>query len=273
MEALMKTKSALSYFGSDSEVASRLAAMLDDCKHVTIPFCGGMSILPHLKAKAIVANDLNGMAINFYRVLSGHFGEEAIKTLIARCQNTLSHPEELSTATLWLSAGGVSAESRAWAYWAQCWIGRKGKGGTKQAGGLPSVRRTAEGGSNNSRITAAASDLEAWAKMFRRCEWEQVCFRELIPKIADKLGIGIYVDAPWVKAGRNYLHSFTEQDHRELASIMQRFENAAIVIRYDDTDLTREMYPETSWNWVDAISRTQSNGSIKEVWITRNVRV
>ena len=269
----MKTKSALSYFGSDSEVASQLGAMLDTCKHVTIPFCGGMSILPHLKARAIVANDLNGHAINFYRVLSGHFGEDAIKALIARCQNTLSHPEELSTATLYLAAGGVSCESRAWAYWAQCWIGRKGKGGSKQEGGLPSVRRTADGGSNNSRLTAAASDLESWAKMFRRCEWEQVCFRELMPKIADKHECGIYIDAPWVKAGRNYLHSFIESDHRDLAVLMQRFEHATVVIRYDDTALTRELYPEESWTWFDAISRTQSNESIKEVWITRNVRV
>lgn len=65
----MKTKSALSYFGSDSEGAPQLASMLDDCKHVTIPFCGGMSILPHLKARAIVANDLHRDVIHFYKVL------------------------------------------------------------------------------------------------------------------------------------------------------------------------------------------------------------
>ena len=53
----MKTKSALSYFGSDSEVAASLAALLDGCKHVTIPFVGGASIIPHLQARAIVAND------------------------------------------------------------------------------------------------------------------------------------------------------------------------------------------------------------------------
>lgn len=270
----MKTKSALSYFGSDSEVAVRLGAMLDDCKHVTIPFCGGMSILPHLKAKAIVANDLNGLAINFYRVLAGHHGEAGTKSLIARCQNTLSHPEEMELATsiTCVPAVGYPIE-RAWAYWAQCWIGRKGKGGTKNAGGLPSVRRTAEGGSNSTRIVAAAADLEAWAKMFRRCEFEQVCFRVLLPKIADKVGCGVYIDAPWVKAGGNYLHAFAEQDHRDLAELIQRFENATIVIRYDDDPLLRDLYPESSWRWIDAVSRTQSNGMIKEVWITRNVRV
>jgi len=42
MNKALKTKSALSYFGSDSEVAAKLAAMLDGCQHVTIPFCGGL---------------------------------------------------------------------------------------------------------------------------------------------------------------------------------------------------------------------------------------
>ena len=44
----MKTKSALSWFGSDSEVTADMAAMLDHCNHVAIPFVGGASIIPHL---------------------------------------------------------------------------------------------------------------------------------------------------------------------------------------------------------------------------------
>lgn len=84
----MKTKSALSYFGSDSEVAPQIAAMLNHCKHVTIPFCGGMSILPHLSARAIVANDLNSLAINFYKVASDV--RSGAISLRFRCERTLS---------------------------------------------------------------------------------------------------------------------------------------------------------------------------------------
>lgn len=136
----MKTKSALSYFGSDSEVAAELAAMLDHCKHVTIPFVGGASILPHLKARAIVANDKHDLAINFYRMLSsGHQ-----KTLIGMCEKTLSHPAEITLAESLLESGlGPDKLVQAWAFWAVCWIGRKGKGGTKHQGGMPSIRRTA----------------------------------------------------------------------------------------------------------------------------------
>lgn len=99
----MKTKSALSYFGSDSEVAASLASMLDDCKHVTIPFVGGASILPHLMSRAIVANDMNRYAINFYRVASGVYGEVEQACLFQRCAHTLSHPDEMELATKFTS--------------------------------------------------------------------------------------------------------------------------------------------------------------------------
>ncbi len=262
----MKTKSALSYFGSDSAVADQLATMLDDCDHVTIPFVGGAAILPHLKARAIVANDLNGLAINFYRVMSGWYGETLREELIQRCQTTLSHPDNMELAEEQIKLKMDDHLELAWSYWAACWIGRKGKGGTKFVGGMPSVRRTANGGTNASRIIAAAKDLPAWARHFERCEWESVCFRELLGKVADNPDCGIYCDPPWVGAGRDYLHSFTEQDHRDLADQLKRFEHATVVIRYGDNPLIRELY----WGWtiIEASSRTQANRDCDEIWIT-----
>lgn len=100
----LKTRSALSYFGSDSEVASQLAGMLSGCRHVTIPFVGGAAILPHLTARAIVANDVHSAAINFYRVVSGCFGEQAREALIDRCEHTLSRPFEMEAAMFELGA-------------------------------------------------------------------------------------------------------------------------------------------------------------------------
>lgn len=264
----LKTKSALSYFGSDSEVAPQLAAMLDGCKHVTIPFCGGLSILPHLKARAIVANDLHAHAIEFYRSMSGVYGDKTKRDLIELCKHTLSHPAEIKHAGAILNDRANSPMLKSWAFWTLCWIGRKGKGGTKHQGGMPSVRRTANGGTNASRIRAAAGDLDAWAKQFERCEWESIDFRDLLPKVADRPDCGIYCDPPWVGAGRNYLHTFTEQDHRDLASDLSQFEYTKIVIRYGDDPLVRELYED--WNIVPASSRDQCNQIKGEVWITRS---
>lgn len=266
----MKTKSALSYFGSDSEVASDLAVMLDHCKHVTIPFVGGASIIPHLKARAIVANDLHDLAINFYQVLSDRCGAGSRDELIRRCQSTLSHPSEMEHAASLLTNDLLEASfiEKAWAFWALCWIGRKGKGGTKSQGGMPSVRRTANGGTNASRIRAAADDLEAWAKHFERCEWESVCFRKLLPKVADQVDCGVYIDPPWVDAGKLYLHSFIEQDHCDLAVLLSRFQLTTVVVRYGDAPLIRELYRD--WRIIEASSRDQCNAVKGELWITNS---
>lgn len=267
----MKTKSALSYFGSDSEVAGQLAALLDGCSHVTIPFVGGASIIPHLKARAIVANDKHHAVITFYRVMSGRLGVQSRDRLIEMCQKTLSHPGEMDLSKTLLEINHATFEAKAWAFWAQCWIGRKGKGGTKHMGGMPSVRRTAEGGTNATRITAAAGDLEAWAEHFKRCEWTEEDFRDCLTKVADKPKCGLYIDAPWVGAGRNYLHEFHIDDHIDLAEELDRFEVATVVIRYGDHEAIRELYPAAKWNWISAKSRTQSNAVRDEFWIVRNV--
>ncbi len=102
--------------GSDSEVAEQLGAMLDHCRHVTIPFCGGLAILPHLKATAIVANDLIDAAIEFYRVASGVRGHVMKLKLFEMCEGTLSHPSEMRRAQ-WIlrtKSEHISHAERAW---------------------------------------------------------------------------------------------------------------------------------------------------------------
>ena len=266
MNTKMKTKSALSYFGSDSEVAGELASLLNHCSHVTIPFVGGASIVPYLKARAIVANDLNANAINFYRVVSGIYGETPRQELISRCQNTLSHPDELDLAKAFLLRTDGYHTSRAWAYWTVCWLSRKGKGGCKGDSGLPSVRWSANGGTNATRIQAAAHDLEAWASHFKRCEWESRDFREILSKVKDEPANGIYCDPPWVDAGDSYLHSFTEQDHYDLRESLNRLKSATVVVRYGDDEFIRSLY--RYWHIIEASSRDQCNAVKGELWIT-----
>ena len=259
----MKSQSALPWFGSDSEVAPQLAALLDHCKHVTIPFCGGLAILPHLKARAIVANDKHHAAINFYRHVAGFYGKKAQEELIERCQHTLSHPAEMQKAIDVPPGDTVEA---AWAMWVICWVGRKGKGGTKGGPGMPSIRRTASGGTNASRVRSASDDLWEWAMQCERCEWECQDFRPQLDSVAEHEDCGLYADGPWDGPGRNYLHSFTESDHYDLARGLQRFHKTTVVVRYGDTPLIRSLYE--GWNIIEAESRDQCNAVKGELWIT-----
>jgi len=258
----MKTKSALSYFGSDSEVAESLAERLSSCSHVTIPFVGGASIIPHLKARALVCNDLNRLAITFYRAVCGPDKDE----LVSLCERTLSHPDEIETAKIVISQSIRDVEI-AWAYWALCWLGRKGKGGTRGVVKKPSVRYSPNGGTNATRIKAAAEDLESWANHFKRCEWTSEDFRVVLEKVHDNPECGIYLDAPWWGAGSAYLHSFSVQDHVDLRDYLKRFSKAKIVVRYDDCPAIRDLYKE--FEIVAASSKNQAGGKSKELCIVR----
>lgn len=184
-------------------------------------------------------------------------------------------PLKTKSALPWFGSDSEVAPSDpvelAWALWAQCWIGRKGSGGTRKQATSASVRRTADGGNNASRLRTAARDLESWAKHFQRCEWENQDFRDVLNKSADRKQCGIYCDPPWVGPGRDYLHTFTEQDHRDLFECLSRFSQSTVVVRYGDAPLIREIYSGDCWTITEATSRTQSNGTTGELWICNSV--
>ena len=51
--------------------------------------------------------------------------------------------------------------------------------------------------------------------------------------------------------------------------LLSRFTDTAVVIRYDDSPLARELYPTHSWKWTGVTSLNQANNAITEVWITQ----
>lgn len=134
---------------------------------------------------------------------------------------------------------------------------------------MPSVRWTASGGTNASRIRAAADDLPAWATHFERCEWLCEDFRKLLPRVKDQEGNGIYCDPPWRGLGDGYIHGFTDRDHVDLRNQLVRFEQSTVVVRYGDDHIIRDLYARPEWTIIDAESRTQSNAVKGEIWITR----
>lgn len=253
------TKTPLPWFGSDSEVAAELGAKFDDCKHVTIAFCGGLAILPFLKSKFIVCNDLHAEAINFYKAARNNADDLAVL-----CDRTLCHPAELQHEP-------ANDLERAWAYWARCWLGRKGMGGTERVGASLSVRWTTSGGNNANRIRAAARDLPRWADEFQRCEFTMLDCVCVLDRVKDSPQSGVYCDPPWFDAGDAYKHAFTAADHERLRDAVARFEHANVVVRYGDCDEVRELYSGFEIEQVE--TKTQANTRIPEVWIQRKQAV
>ncbi len=152
-------------------------------------------------------------------------------------------------------------------------MGRSGQAGTDSEfdGGL-AMRFTASGGGSNTRYRSAVESLEAWGHTLKRCEFSCLDWRVFLTKCQDRPKHGMYVDAPWPKDGGNYRHKFTEQDQRDLAAALGKFDQMRIVVRYGDHPLIRELYPESAWTWHMMTSRTQGNNEKSEALIINKVK-
>lgn len=260
------TNSALPRTGPDGQGSAQLAAMLDQCSHVTIPFASGLAILPHLTAQAVVANDMHDDAIHFYRTLKGVFGQSESRALTVRCGTTLNHPAERELAQSILSdSEALPGHLRAWAYWADCWLNFAGPASTQEIPGLIGLPWSARAGTNASRLRSAANGLSEWAGQFRRCDFESSCFRDLLPRVVDSSEYGIYCDLLLIGAGDVYQHSFTEVDHMDLREQLERFTEASVLLRYGDSPLVRSLY--ANWDIIEVARIDQSNGAAGELWI------
>jgi site-specific DNA-adenine methylase len=277
MSKKLKTRSALPWFGSDAAVSKSLAGFIEGCPHTTILCAGGLSILPYIKSRAVLVNDKHEDAIHYYRVAAGRYGENAAEALFDECENTLAHPAELTLARTMLVESEDPVE-RAWAFWVECWLGRKGQGGTKKQGtGRGSIRYTAGGGTNATRISTAAAEQRDWASLMKRCEFESEDFRDLAERLKPKTGDkpnGLYVDPPWFGAGKSYRHAFSDQDHRDLERITKDLAGRGmkVVIRYDDDSRAHDLYSSEDWDVYTAETRNQANLPTGEAWFVSKLK-
>jgi len=92
---------------------------------------------------------------------------------------------------------------------------------------------------------------------------------DFLDRVKDQPDHGLYVDAPWPDAGQEYEHSFSTVQQRRLAKRLGEFNSCRLVIRYGDHPLIRELYSVDRWNWIEQTSRSQTNGAVDEVLITR----
>lgn len=250
-------------------IAAEIGKLFDGCEWVGIPFAGGMSEVPHIKARGLLVNDLHRDVINLAACVAQ---PQTREWLAATADIQPFHPDILAQAQKNCRgefSGGFDPE-RALSFFVSQWMGRSGQSGTDdEFNGNLAMRFTASGGGSNTRYRSAIESLEAWGQTLKRCEFSCLDWRVFLAKCQDRPKHGLYVDAPWPDDGDGYRHKFTEQDQRDLASGLRQFEYMRIVVRYGDHPLIRELYPEDEWTWKPLTSRTQGNNAKAEALIMR----
>lgn len=264
------------WFGSNRLLAAKVGEQLADRQHVTVLFGGGMSELAHLTARTIVVGDLHRHVINLANVLRDQVdGPRLIRDLrrLPFHEDILRHAQEQCQAfeTVEPAPGktweGLWNYTAALNYFVCSWMGRSGVAGTDgEFRGKLSHRWDAGGGDSAGRFRSAVEALRDWRKIMPRCNFlVSDCF-DLLAKVKDAPGCGVYSDSPFPDVGDDYRHKFTLEQHHQLAKRLAEFRHAKVVCRFYKHPLVEELYPTTHWRWLElAGGKTQTNAKAPEV--------
>lgn len=266
-----KVSALAPWFGSNRLLAPEVGKRLAGCKWVGIPFAGGMCELPHIKAPTVLVNDLHAHVVNLARVV-----KDDRERLVEAVEALPFHPAVLKAAQercqlrdLGMPPPGDHPLNWAADYFVCAWMARSATAGTGDEfeAGL-STRWTATGGDSVVRFRNAAAGLADWQAAMKRCTFTTLDWRDFMREVRDARGHGVYADPPFPGPGKRYKHSFDDGKHLELARGLGALAKTAVVARFYDVPLVRELYPEGRWRWHRlAGGRKQSNAAAPEVLI------
>ena len=271
-----ESRKLLPWFGSNTKLAPIVGHMFGRLRWCGVPFLGGGSELKFLDVKTGVANDLHSQVINLFNVVKNPIQRDELIQCMA---HRVYHVEEFLRARgrcrmlveterdgVGMFADAVEAAAD---YFVHAWMGRKGQAGTvKEFSNTFAYRWTCSGGNPVTEYNNACYALTYWCSIFQK--WAFTCMDALtfIGRVKDHPDHGLYIDAPWPGAGDAYLCKFTEENQRDMASALVKYQDTRIVIRFGDDALIRELYPQPQWRWYPYESRTQGNTKQAEVLLT-----
>ncbi|MEM6853012.1 MAG: hypothetical protein AAF593_01225 [Planctomycetota bacterium] len=277
-----------SWFGGNRMSADVPGRLLGACEIVFVPFAGGLSELPHIGAREIVAADFHADLINLARVVQ----YPLLRTKLVRMVEGLPfHPDVLAEAQATcrtfrevsgtrpaglfapIQYGPMSDEDRvSWAaaYYVVAWMGRSALAGTggELRSGL-AVRYNAGGGASSKRWRTAVAGITQWGEWIANVAFQRMDCFELLARAENDRGVGIYCDPPWPEDGDRYVHAFTPTQQKRLADVLRERDKCRIVVRINDHPLSRELYE----GWMERLEikgRTQANTAKAEVVFHQN---
>lgn len=266
--------SIASWFGSNRMLAEEVGKLLTGYSWVGVPFAGGMSELKHIEARTLMINDTHRHVINLAKVIGDPVLGPKLYRSLKRIPFHVGVLDEAQIACREVEQQGFqNVDPLIWAiaYFVTAWMARHGNAGTaKEFKVGMSIRWDAQGGDSAKHYWSAVESLKDWRKILQRGNFTTLDFRDFLAHCKDIEENAIYCDPPFLGPGDKYKNVMTEQDHIELAQILNSFEKARIVCRFYDIEFVREQYPDDKWHYKFLTGRKQSNKTAQELLITRN---
>ena len=250
------------WYGGKFSHLDWLLPLLPECRHYCEPFAGSGAVLLNRKPSPVETyNDLDGEVVNFFRVLRSKKG----KLIEAIGLTPFSREEFALSCEL---RPGLSAFERARRFYIRARQVRTGLAQTASLGRWANCKNTSRRGMSGviSRWLGGAEALGDIAERLLRVQIENRPAVEVI-RLYDSPQTLFYCDPPYIHETRGdakaYSHEMNDQDHKELARVLNSAQGLVAVSNYD-CDFMNRLYPAKKW--------IKTTGSKKTIHSTKDKR-
>jgi len=239
--------------------------LLPKCRHFCEPFGGSAAVLLNREPSPVETyNDVDGEVVNFFRVLRNQKSK-----LIRAIGLTPFSREEFSIACE--IDPNVSALERARRFYVRARQVRTGLAQTASLGRWANCKNTSRSGMSGviSRWLGGVDGLADIAERLVRVQIENRRAKDVV-ELYDGPGTLFYCDPPYVHETRGdskaYGYEMTDEEHRELAGILNKVEGKVALSNYD-CELMNGLYSSPSWFKTVGPERTNhsTKGTRREV--------
>jgi DNA adenine methylase len=257
-------KPPIPYFGGKMTLASQIVALLPPHQHYVEPYCGSLAVLlAKPTAPMETVNDLSCRLMTFWRVV-----RERADELAEVCALT-PHSRAEHGAALPAADDDVETARRVWVMLTQGQSARlRGATGWRYAV-EPKV------GSIAARLEKYRDRLPLAAARLMRVSLECRPALDVVTEYGQHPDVLLYVDPPYpleVRAGTNYEHEMSDDDHRALARQLHTARAAVVLSGYACNLYDQALYPDWHRTEIAGQASNASRGAqsrVEVLWSNR----
>ena len=252
---------AFGWYGGKYSHIDWLLPLLPECHHFCEPFGGSAAVLLNRKPAMVETyNDIDGEIVNFFSVLRNQKNK-----LVQAIGLTPFSREEFAIACN--IDPEINELERARRFFIRARQVRTGLAQTASLGRWANCKNTSRGGMSGvvSRWLGSIEMLPEIALRLLRVQIENRPANDVI-KLYDSPDTLFYCDPPYVHKTRGdskaYGYEMTDEDHRQLASVLNNIRGKAAISNYDCV-LMNELYP--SGHWYKTVGPNKTNHATKGI--------
>lgn len=269
----VRKRIAFGWYGGKFSHLEWLLPLLPTCHHYCEPFAGSAAVLLNRPPSPVETyNDLDGEVCNFFRVL-----RDNQRRLVAAIALTPFSRQEFAAACQLDPA--LPPLERARRFYVRARQVRTGLAQTASVGRWANCKQTSRRGMSGvvSRWLGGVEMLPEIAERLLRVQIENRPAIDVI-QLYDSKGTLFYCDPPYVHLTRGdaraYGHEMSDDQHRQLAEVLNRVKGMVAISNYD-CELMNRLYPARRWRKIRQAQRTihsTKTARSEVLWVNFGVR-